>query len=108
MGQDDQGACSVCSEPAAWAHLQWSVLFHVCDTHLAIQRQEWEEQDQAYFGEAGFTFVSEFIPIVSGLLCGYRLPGNTPQIPGPVCGAPATHVQLESDRQYFCDAHRPE
>jgi hypothetical protein len=97
----------VCGHPASWLLIERSVLFHVCDGHLAEQRKEWLN-DEALFREVGMTFVTEFLPVTASATCGFRLPGPLPGTPGPACGAAAGHVEVETDRHYYCEADRPE
>jgi hypothetical protein len=101
-------ACEVCGQPATCLVVQRSVLCHLCDGHRESLEREWQEADRAYFSSAGLSLTSEYLPIPAGESCGYRLPGRTPQLPGPVCGEPASHVQVDSDRHAYCEAHRPE
>lgn len=105
---EDGRECEVCSQRADWLLTRRSVGLHLCPAHAQELIAEWGEESRAVFGDAGLGFATDFPSIPAGEACGYRLPGTIPGVPGELCGDPASHVQVETDRHAYCDAHRQE
>jgi hypothetical protein len=107
LGKDEGALCEECSGPAAWVHITKSVCFHLCDEHVKSQQEVWTGGDEAYFQTSGLNLTTEFLPIAAEETCGYRL-FPTPANPQAVCGKKATHVEIDTDRHFYCEEHRPE
>ncbi len=106
LGKEEEGICEECGGPATWVSVTKSVCFHLCEEHTKTQRDAWTGGDEGYFQSTGLNLTTDFLPITAKETCGFRLQ-PAPSNPNPVCGQKATHVEIDTDRHFYCEAHRP-